>query len=229
MRILLGLSVLLASFAAYGATVTQCGPNVCYEYDDSQVAASGSYYGLPTLIGDDMRFLPTTYKAQSTDGVGINTGTNTDTYGSTFVFDRIYSVSGEEIATITFTERGDYFVQNDGSVQANMLMLIANNNDAAECDCVLDSFSDSGANALTLWQLSGSFDAAANFESLANDVSISLQNTLSAYTDASGEDAWLQKKFMSVSVTVVPVPAAVWLMGSALGLLVVRARRKMAA
>jgi len=229
MRILLGLSILLASFTAYSATVTQCGPNICYEYDDAQIAASGSYFGTPTLIGDDMRFLPTSFKAQSTDGVGANTGTNTDSYGSTFVFDRIYTLSGEEIANITFTERGDYSITADGSVQADMLMLVANNNDAAECDCVFDSISDSGANPLTLWELTGSFDAAAKFESLANDVSISLQNTLTANTDAAGEDAWIQKKFMTVSVTVVPVPAAVWLMGSALGLLVVRSRRKPAA
>jgi hypothetical protein len=142
------------------------------------------------------------------------------------VFDRIYTVSGAEIDNITFTERGDYAITNDGSVQANLLLLIANNNDAAECDCVLDSFSGSGATGLSLWELTGSFDAAASFESLANDVSISLQNTLSANTDAAGEDAWIQKKFMTVTVTAVPVPAAVWLMGSGLGLLAMRGRRK---
>ena len=226
MRILIGLAGLLASLSAYSVTVKQCGPNICYEYDDSQIAASTSYFGVPTLIGDDMRFLPTSYKAQSTDGVGIHTGTNTDSYSSTFVFDRIYTVSGAEIANITYTERGDYSITNDGNVQADFLMLIANNSDATECDCVLDSFSDSGANSLALWELNTSFDAPNSFDPLPNDVSISLQNTLTASTDAAGEDAWVQKKFMTVSVTAVPVPAAVWLMGSGLGLLAMRGRRR---
>jgi len=225
MKKLLGLLVLVCAGTAHSATVTQCGTTICYQYDDAQIAAGSSYFGTPTLIGDDMRFLPTAYRAESIDGVGTNTGTNTDSLSSTFVFDRIYTVSGAEIANITYTERGDYRINVDGSVQADMLMLIANNNDAAECDCVLDSFSTSGSSALTLWQLNGSFDAANSFDSLANDVSLSLQNTLYAGTDAAGESAFIQKKFMTVSVTAVPVPAAVWLFGSALALLGFRSRK----
>jgi len=221
----LGLLVLLCAGAAHSATVTQCGTTICYQYDDAQVAAGSGYFGTPTLIGNDMRFLPTAYRAESIDGVGDHTATNTDILSSTFVFDRIYTVSGAEIANITYTERGDYRINVDGSVQADMLMLIANNNDAAECDCVLDSFGTSGNSALALWQLSGSFDAANSFNSLANDVSLSLQNTLYASTDAAGENAWIQKKFMTVSVTAVPVPAAVWLFGSALALLGFRSRK----
>ena len=53
------------------------------------------------------------------------------------------------------------------------------------------------------------------FFSAANSMSLNIQNTLQAYTDANGESAWIQKKITLV-VSEVPVPAAVWLFGSAL-------------
>jgi len=212
---------------ANAAVVTECGPNICYEYDDAQLSALSDEFGTPTLIGDDMRFLPLDFKAQSTDGVGIHSGTNTDNDADTFVFDRIYSVSGAEIASITVAENGDYDIDNDGSIGADLLMLIANNSDATECDCVLDDFSVSGDSSLSLWSLDTAFSPSASFTSIANDVALTIQNGLTAFTDASGEDAWIQKKYTLVSVTLVPVPAAAWLFGSALlGLAGLRAKRK---
>lgn len=219
MKRLLGTLCLLAAGAAHSATVTQCGPNVCYQYDDAQIAGSTAYFGQPTLIGDDLRFLPTTFRAESIDGVGTTSGTNTDVYGTTFVFDRIYSVSGAEIQSISITERGDFGITNDGNVRAELYMLVANNNDALECDCDINVFQASGANSLQSWQLSAGINPASAFTSPANDVSLSLQNTLFAYSDAAGETAFIQKKFATVSVNVVPIPAAVWLFGSGLALL----------
>jgi hypothetical protein len=223
-RLFIGFGLIFAG-AAHSATVTQCGPNICYEYDDAQVAAGSGYFGTPTLIGDDMRFLPTSYKAQSIDGVGDNTGTNTDNYSSTFVFDRIYSISGDEIASIDITERGDYSIVSEGNVSANLLMLVGNNSDATECECDLDTLAFNAPTALALWELNTGISPVNTFDSIANDVSLSLQNTMSAFTDASGETAWIQKKFVSVSVSLVPVPAAVWLMGSALGVIFIRLRK----
>ena len=46
------------------------------------------------------------------------------------------------------------------------------------------------------------------------------------YTDENGESAWIQKK-ITVVVSEVPVPAAVWLFGSGLGLLGFMRRRKL--
>lgn len=204
---------------ANAALITECGPNICYEYDDAQLVALSDEFGIPTLIGDDMRFLPLDFKAQSTDGVGIHTGTNTDNDADTFVFSRIYTISGAEIALITVSENGDYDITNDGTVSADLLMLVANNNDAAECDCDLAEFDASGASPLSLWSLDTSLSPTASFTSIANDISLTIQNTLSAYSDAAGEDAWIQKKYTLVSVTVVPLPAGVWLFASSLTLL----------
>ncbi len=55
---------------------------------------------------------------------------------------------------------------------------------------------------------------------LENETSIlfQIQNNLTANTTASGETAFIQKKNVpiQISVATIPVPAAVWLFGSAL-------------
>jgi hypothetical protein len=54
---------------------------------------------------------------------------------------------------------------------------------------------------------------------------VTVQDTLRANA-APGQLAWIQKKFTLSAQTVVPVPAAVWLLGSAVGLLGVIRRRQ---
>ncbi|MBT8421665.1 MAG: hypothetical protein KJP03_00945, partial [Gammaproteobacteria bacterium] len=53
------------------------------------------------------------------------------------------------------------------------------------------------------------------------DVNANIQNNLSATTTQAATSAMIEKKFgaIGIEVTVVPVPAAVWLFMSALGLL----------
>ena len=62
------------------------------------------------------------------------------------------------------------------------------------------------------------------------DVDIDLTNTLTASTAADGEYAMVQKKLgaVSIEITAVPVPAAVWLFGSGLGVLGWMRRRRAA-
>jgi hypothetical protein len=78
---------------------------------------------------------------------------------------------------------------------------------------------------------------SASLTQLANDMTLTIQNTLTAFTsDSTGgsELAWIEKKLILEINTVipvgmeVPVPAAVWLFGSALGLLTVARRRRAA-
>ena len=71
------------------------------------------------------------------------------------------------------------------------------------------------------------FEAALSSETaqfkLRSDSSViaQIQNNLSATTLNNGEQAWIEKKAAGVGLIVnpVPVPAAVWLFGSALALL----------
>ena len=107
--VLAGLTAVAAvgfALPAQAAVVTQCGPNICYQYDNAQPAAS--LFGLPTLLGDIMFFTPTTFEARSADGVGIHTGTNTDVVDATWVFTRVYTTNNTEITSILAYEEGDY-------------------------------------------------------------------------------------------------------------------------
>jgi hypothetical protein len=75
--------------------------------------------------------------------------------------------------------------------------------------------------ALANWSLTGVITPAALFADLATDIDFSIQNTLQAFAAPGWPNyAFVQKK-LSLTVTAVstvPVPAAVWLFGSALGL-----------
>jgi len=208
------------------ATTLTCGPNICYQYDETQSAAA--YFGLPTLVGDAMRFLPPNFRAESLNGVGTVSVT------ATWLFDKVYSTSSAEIGSVVVSEAGDYSITGDtggspDTVNVNLYTQVANNA-SAEVAFDIKNFTASGDTFLPPqpWALiSGSINPATVFAAVANDVAVSVQNTLSATTDEFGGDAWIQKKFVVQIGTVapVPVPAAVWLFGSAFGVLSVLRRR----
>lgn len=191
-------------------TVTACGPTVCYEYDDAQAAVA--WTGLPTLVGDDMRFTPGVFRAQS-NGAGFDMAT------ANFIFDSVWTPGGQEIVSLTTIEEFDYQIINDGGVQATLYMQARSNVDSRDGISDLWNLSfngDSGGQHIA--SLTGSLLPAASFNhAAANDMLVTIQNTLLALADP-GELAWIQKKFTLVT-TVVPVPAAVWLLGSGLGVL----------
>ncbi len=214
------LLALLAGWvpAAGAATITACGPNVCYEYDDTQAAIALT--GTPTLVGDDMEFLPPAFLAHSTGGAGWVTAT------ANFIFSRVYTVdSNNEISMFHTFEEFDYEIITDGEVRATLYTQARSN--------ILSS--DSISTIVNLGPVTGDtfgpqiddlhayLYPAAAFSAAANDMRITIQNTIRAFTDALAEDAFIQKKFTLVAITTqpapVPVPAAVWLFGSSLGLL----------
>ncbi len=204
--------------SAQAVTVTDCGPNVCYEYDDAQAAVG--LFGLPTRVGDSMFFTPTVFRAESQDGVGIHSGTNTDSVAATFLFDRVYTPTGDDILSINVYEDGDYDITTDGRVGGNLYLRAFNLNNILQNTLQTDTLGPiSGASGgLQLWSMSATVFPEAAFTTTADNLRLQIQNDLSAFTDANGERAWIQKK-LTLTTTIVPVPAAVWLFGSALGLL----------
>lgn len=212
-----GLALTGAMATAQAATVTECGVTVCYEYDDSQPGIAK--FGLPTLIGDTMRFTPNDWKAESANG-------GADIDSATFVFDRVWSISGADLIDISAAESGDYRIQNGGSVDADLFIQTASNLNAFDVATETDSFGASGdSGGIQQWSMNAMINPLAEFGAGAsNDFSVTLQNTLAAITSESGDLAWIQKKLV-LGVAVIPIPAAVWLFGSALGLLVWVRRR----
>lgn len=207
------LFAVFASAPAFAATVTLPGTTITYEYDDVANAAALALFGAPTIVGDQVRFLPPSFRAESVDGAG------SDVVSANFVFSRIYSNGGADIVSLSIVEFGDYEITNGDSVGADVLLTASNNNDFSEFASASDAVDASGdSGGLQTWLMQAGLNPALVFDSAANDVALSIQNTLTATTDAFGETAWIQKKITVVASTV-PVPAAVWLLGSALGVL----------
>jgi hypothetical protein len=228
----------LYALPASATVITYCGPNLCFEYADDQTAVA--LYGQPQFSGDDAYFTPNVFRAQSTDGVGLHTATNTDFVDGTFVFSRIYTVNpNNEIANILAYEEGDYEINYaDGEAHGD-LYLSAFGLNAVEATVLatdsVDFLGNSGGNQQ--WSMSANVSPAAFLTQVANNISLSIQNQLSAFTadtTAGSEYAYIEKKLILEINTlipvapVIPVPAAVWLFGSALGLLGVARRRQAA-
>lgn len=200
------------------APVTLVGDTVSYQYDDSQAAIG--LFGVPVISGDVIRFLPATFRAQSLNGDGA------DLMSSTFLFDRVYTNSGADIAGIRTVEEGDYRIIGDGFVSADLSLRASNNNDFTESVSDSDSISASGTSGFQEFSLSAGFNVAESFESPANDIALAIGNDLLAITDANGEVAWVQKKLSFTAVSQVPIPAAAGLFMSALMGLLLVGRRK---
>ncbi len=225
LRVSKTISVLAALLPLTAQAITDCGPSICYTYDPGQPAAA--YFGTPSRLGDSMRFTPPSFRAES-----LNGGTVTVT--ATWLFDNVYSVGGGEIGSVLITEAGDFSITGDSSgaadtVGVNLYTQVANNA-SAEVAIDIKNFSASGNTFAPPepWALiSTAINPSTAFTSVANNVAVSIQNTLSATTDELGGNAWIQKKFVVEIGTVapVPVPAAVWLFGSAFGVLTLVRRR----
>lgn len=231
-----GIGTFLA-LPASATVLTYCGPNLCFEYDDAQAAVQ--YYGQPQFAGDDAYFLPNLFRAQSLDGVGLHTPfANTDFVDGTFVFSQIYTTNpNNEIANILAYEEGDYEINYAAGEAHGDLWLSALGLNAIEPLVVatdsVDFLGDSFGNQL--WAMSANVSPAAVLTQLANNMTLTIQNQLSAFTsDTTGgsEYAYIEKKLVLeintvIPVTeVVPVPAAAWLLGSAFGVLSVLRRRR---
>ncbi len=225
--------------SAQAAAVTYCGPNVCYDYDNAQVALDANHFGAINFIGDNFFFTPTNFEARSADGVGIHTGTNTDFWDATLQFTKVYTVNaGNEIASIIVHEEGDYSInyaagEVHGDLDVRVLGLPPF--PIEPTIIVNDSFDQVGAPfGLQQWTMDAVLTPAATLTKLANQMTLTIQNQLYAFTNdttAGSELAWIEKKLSVTVITTnpVPVPAGLWLLGSAFGVLAVARRRAVAA
>ena len=251
---LVAVAAAVVSLPSYAVPVlaTLCGPTICYQYWQSDAVNNEgwAYFGDPLLAGDNLIFTPSNFKADS-DVVDLSIPGPTVVH--TFNFLHVYSTNGQEIQSMTVSEGGDYELDyGTGYVSNNMRLQFVDAVDNpggvvwGTPESSATNFSTGqitgAANATNFgpfkdWSVAGTVTPAATFTDLVTDMTFQIQNTLKACSSATstpqcnagtGPDyAFIQKKLNIVvtATTVIPVPAAVWLFGSGLGLLGVLRRR----
>lgn len=217
--------VTLYSVAGQAATVTVYGDNVSFTYDDSTL------YGTGIVVGDSIFFQPTEFRAESLNGEGVVSVSETLNI-TVEVITEGYLIEGS-----TLVEAGDYFTSaGDTSVTASGRLQVTSSTQLCDfgilpCTTseVFDATGLDTVGATTNWNggTSVDLDDVAGWGS-DTEVTMQIQNNLSATTLNVGEQAWIEKKIGAVGleVSVIPIPAAAWLFGSALGALGWVRRRK---
>ena len=216
----LGLLFLWASNAG-AALVTLTGDNVIFTYDDSNLGL----FGAPKVTGDTIFFFPTNFKAQSTNGSGYSIASSTFTLGVQTKSSDLF------FGNLTLVERGDYLMLGSGgSVGVAGALIATNNLDPSGPNVYVPISSSSNLSIIGFptnpWEATVNADLAQNGW---NVITATLENLQIASTTppSSSSLAYIEKKFVGLGVTVVPIPGAVWLLGVGLiGLAVIKKRNK---
>jgi hypothetical protein len=214
-KILYGSFLALCSGAALA--ISQPGTDVTFTYDESTL------FGTGTVVGNSIFFSPTTFLAQSDNDDGSVTVPQTLN-----ITIEVNSGSPYTITDFQLVELGDYQLSGtSSSVSASgRLQVTSTTTTCGFFACVDSELFSAGplttVGALTEWTASASVDLA-DTAGWGSDTAViaQIQNVLNATSTVLGESAFIQKKFEGVGLVVnpIPVPAAVWLFGSALGVL----------
>ncbi len=210
------ITLLLLAATANAASVTVFGTDVKFTYDDATI------YGGANVVGNTIYFLPTSFTAESLDGTGP------DITSAPIDITIEVTSAGLAIDTLLYLENGDYRLSGigaSGDVTGDLTI-----------DSLTSAYSDSSAfgtgalaatgGTLTAWSASTSLNLADTTGwDMDTKILASITNTLTTDTVSINEVAFIEKKFaggapgLTVDLTPVPVPAAAWLFGTALGLL----------
>lgn len=208
----------LCSQHADAAFVTLNGSNVTFTYDNSNLGL----FGAPSVVGDSLYFTPTTFIAKSTNGQGeVLTS-------STINIQIATKSSGLSFGQISLSEWGDYRLTNTGSsVDVDGALIVTNlaNPLAFPVFTPITSPYDFGIvdSNVHFWQATAT-DLSQNGWSYIN---VTIQNILTASTTQNPSSAFIEKKFVGLGVSTVPIPGAAWMLGAGLiGLVAVRRRNK---
>jgi len=221
----------LVSAVANAAIVTKFGTDVKFTYDNS------TFFGDATVVGNNIFFLPTSFSAESLNGAGAVS------INDTVVVTIEATTVGYSMSEFLLIEQGDYFLNGSGaSVSGGGQLRISSN--TTNClqspipfamPCTdndtfnIDPMTVQGA--FTDWEILAAVNLGDTSDWLSDtSVQMTLENRLTATTFALGEEAFIENKFVAIGITVIPVPAAVWLLGSGLiGLFGWSRRRAMSA
>ncbi|MFW2405668.1 MAG: VPLPA-CTERM sorting domain-containing protein, partial [Gammaproteobacteria bacterium] len=201
------------------ALITQSGTDVDFTYDDATL------FGMGTVVGNSIFFTPTTFKAESLNDDGAVSPIGQNTLN---IQVDVTSGGGYEITNFQLAELGDYLLTgNSSSVSASARLQVSSNTTTCGFFNCVDTKIDNVSGLTTVgttteWTAAVGIDLADTAD-WGSDSSViaQIQNNLLATSTVNGESAMIQKKAAGVGLVInpIPVPAAVWLFGSALGLL----------
>ncbi|MFQ5635612.1 MAG: hypothetical protein ACE5G3_09840 [Gammaproteobacteria bacterium] len=197
--------------------MTLFGNDVKFTFDDATL------FGTGYTVGNGVFFMPTAFIAESNNTDGLVTVVET----LSIVVEA--TTTGKTMTQFALAEQGDYLLNGTStSVSATGTFGAGSNTSAFSDSKALSAGALTVQGALTEWQINSLIDLA-DTAGWGQDtgVTLTLENTSTAESTVLGDQALIQKKFgaFGVQVTIVPVPAAVYLFGSALAVLGWRRRR----
>ena len=215
--IYLALSLIAAS-PAHAAIQTITGVNFDLVYDDTKLGL----FGAPSLAGNNIFFTPNNFKAESLNGAGIVTN------NSTINGMQLVAKNGFQFGSIDLAEFGDYlmrgpesFVSVNGQLRAFDGANFAATNTSASLIVssstplnIIDGSNHDWQASASITNATASKSGLTGWLSSANVVNITVENLLTAYTEAGPgpEQAFIEKKAIGVGLVVtsaVPEPG-VW-------------------
>lgn len=204
------------------ASVTLSGTTVDFTFDDAMLGL----FGPANVSGNSLYFTPTNFKAQSLNGAGFALTNETMNIKVSTHSDWLFS-------SIGLVERGDYLLLGSGSMAdvAGQMRIF----DVATplVDVTASIVSSSPLNLVGLpthnWDAQVSTDLSAwNTTQMIN---VTIENLLLASTGAMPSLAFVEKKFVGLTVVTAPIPEAETyaMMLAGLGLVGFAAMRRRAA
>lgn len=209
---------------AYAASVTLTGATVDFTYDNSLTGL----FGQPTVAGDTLFFTPVNFDVSSSNGGGY-------TFNKGTVNIKVTARSGMAFDSVNLLERGDYLLLGAGSTadvsgQVRVFDTAMPLTDLTAGIMANSPLTMSGPQTNN-WTANSSIDVS-NWNT-ASTLNVTIQNLLLTSTNASSSLAFLEKKFVGLSlitapITAVPEAETYGMMLAGLGLIgfVVSRRRK---
>ncbi|PKM38469.1 MAG: hypothetical protein CVV06_00345 [Gammaproteobacteria bacterium HGW-Gammaproteobacteria-10] len=214
------LFVYLFTSNAQANLLTLYGNTVSFEFDNALTGLFGS----ANVSGDTLYFTPNAFTATAlnTDGVVLNNST---------LNVKVQALNAQDkINTLSLIEKGDYFSFGESTLVAvgGQIRAFDINNpniDKTESIVANDPFTQTAFLQTNNWQADTLLDTTAFGSGYIN---VTIQNLLGAISGTLGQAAFIEKKYVGLTVTAVPLPATIWLLGAALVGLITSAKRNQA-
>ena len=197
------------SGAAFAASVTLSGTAVSFTFDSALVGL----FGAPTVSGDALYFTPTTYKAQSLNGTGFASASQTFNVA-------VNANPGYRVSAVNLTEGGDYY-----NIGAGAGVAVGGKFYVRDLESPLAPAAISKIKATlpltdvtsladfetTDWTSHTGVATPAGWggaDGVVNGVNVTIENILLANSLTAGSAAFIEKKFVGLGVVAAPVPEA---------------------